>query len=750
MAGIQLTDEFRLERGGELVDLIQADEESRHDWNRNRIAARNIYYGNAQRLDTHWEGASDIHLPVVQEKIESVVPRINAALAGEIQVNRVPQDFDPEETRLQQHYINWAVQYDIPDFSGVRVVWIRNMLLDGVSVVKTVWRRKWRRTCQTFNLKIELQVGQVANGYTLNAPQLKTIDDLLNDLFGQQRWADREQLSPTRYRLNITEDRRLIPDIEVEFAKSEMVDEVVAYVYRPIMVEDNPKVEVVEIEDLIVPYRAAGLQPGQTERVAHQHWMTLKAMKRAAGEESEGRFHLTDDDLVQLERIAAGGKAYDETTETQPTKDHKDQIAGIREPARHKGGPRKMLMYEVYATEDIEGEEAEVIYQISPDLRKIVSAVYLESQFPHGHRPFSTMHFLTASDRFYVPGMAIFLAAINIEVDTIINQVNDYQELINNPIFFYEPTAMTVDPKVLTGVRPGQGIPTNNPNGVVFPNWNKAPLANLGIIDSLLLFADRITVSPMTAGSPQVRNAPRTARGTLALLSEGNIKIDLIVDTAKEEGYKELLYQLFGLYAENMSDEKYFWVTGRDRKKRPEMVMRQHMRGKYEFTLTGTTTNSNPEVQRLVARDRYAVASTNPLYQNDPIAFGELLRDFLNHNDEGVNVDVIMPRQAGMGAHTHPPQSQQDELAAMRLGRPIDVLPSDDDAQHLAILQQFIRTPEYAEMNPEIAALISMHGRGHALAMQQKAAVAQTAQLNAGQANNVPQDMGGGNGGPTS
>jgi len=373
------------------------------------------------------------------------------------------------------------------------------------------------------------------------------------------------------------------------------------------------------------------------------------------------------------------------------------------------------------------------VLQVSPNLKKIVHATFLDTVHPHGHRPFSTIHFLAPTDRFYTPGIAEILAPINIQVNTTMNQINDAQELQNNPFGFYEPAGFTADEETLQCIPPGTLIPTNDTSSVVFPTWGSQPLANMNVIDSVLLFADRVSVSPFSGGNTQVRNAPRTARGTLALISEGNIKTDLLVAMAQREGWTELMYQITGLYREFLTDEKHFWATGRDRKRYADLIAPKHLKGKFEFTFSGNTTNTNPEVQRTLSQLRYQVAATNPLYVNSPLRFRELLRDFLLSHSEGTNVENLLPELPQSGVESHAPMNQKDELTILRMGRPVDILQSDNDPQHIDTIDRFMADPVATASMPQIAVgFIIEHRRRHIVQMNQKMQMAAIQQNNSG------------------
>lgn len=737
---LTLSEEFRQDRGRELVRLIREDVKSRAEWDYQRVMARNLYHGNGVRLDVHWEGASDLHFGITYEKVEGALPRFHNAfwnIEPKARVRRVADEYDKEENDIQTEFINWVMDVDIDDFFDTSLSYFRNMLLDGLGAVKVYWAQQWRYTCQVYEVKALIAAGeQTIGGFTANSPRPKPMVQIFDEVFGQGAWT---LVGPTPdndfgvWQLEIIEDRRRIQDVVVQAEESDWVDQLRLKVWRPILTLDRGAVDIIEAEDLIVPYRTKDVQTA--DRVTHRYWIPIERIV-ANRHKSREEWNLSDDDIDRLTAIAHSNvSGWDDDAEQQHVREHKDQIAGERPPQDSDKAKRRVRFYEVYATEDLDGDgqTEEVIYQISHDLEKIVHATYLDARFPHGERPIVTVHYNKPSDRFYSYGMGWLLAPINIQINTTINQINDNQELINNPIFFFRPTAMMVDAEILRRIPPGTGIPTNDPGGVVFPQWTQTPLANIGVFDSMMMMADRISgISPFMSGSSQQRNAPRTARGTLALLSEGNIRVDIIIGQARK-AWRRILSQLTSLYHENMPDEKYFWATGRDRKQKRLSIMRKHLRGKFEYILDGNAANSNSEVQRSVSEIRYATAATNPLYPQDPAAFQALLRDFIMHHKEGsVDVEALIPKLPGQGALTHPPMSQRDETTAMRFGNIVDVLQSDNHAEHVADLQRTIQAEEFASWPQFVQAIITAHLRQHIMLLNQQAAM------------QLPQSAGGG------
>jgi hypothetical protein len=756
---LKLSDNFKKERGKKLLEAIAQDIRDRQPRMHKLTMLRALFYGERDDyIDEPWEGASNLHLPVITEKIEGTVPKLINAFWGTepiVHVRRVAEDFMPEETNHAELYLNWGLESDIPHMYDTTENWFRNCLLDGVATLKTVWRQKWRKTVDVMQIKRMWDVDEIDHtGEQVRQPRPKTWLDILVEIFGKPDNLSRalvdydEKESPDEsggvvggeYEVDFLEDRRQLT-AKVHIEDSEFVDEVTVRVFRDSLIQDGPAVDLLEFEDIIVPFRTRDIQ--SASRVTQQYWLTPDEIKDLV---DKGEWDLSEEDLDYL--MTRNAVRMEENEENDFLKRQKDHITGegtrdvadirIKLPQNYRTyDPNKLLIYEIHIRDDVHGDgsEVDVVYHIPYDLCKIAGVAYLDEISPSGKRPFVTIKYLPISDRWYAYGMADLLYDINLEVNNVLNSVNNAQELINNPFFFYVPAATAVDPQILTGVKPGQGIPIQDPNGVVFPRFAQEPLANLSAMDSLLLFADRMTISPMMAGSPQVRNAPRTAKGTLALLSEGNVRTDVMVTRFQKTGWAELMHLLMGLYQRWTPDEKWYYVTGQEH---PRRVRPADIRGRFEYSFTGNTVNTNREVLRGLAQVRYNTIMTHPDMAQDPFARREALRDFLRHWSEGVDIDRLIPKMPGMGAYSHPPMTQKDENQALAMGIPVDVLPTDNDAEHLQEMEKFERTAGFEAMTTDAASIYAMHKRQHVQQLQSKMAQ-QEMQQAPGQGNNVPE-----------
>jgi hypothetical protein len=765
-----LTPEFSKSRGKWLMSEIRQAVRDRQKLDGKLELVRALYWMDKDPGQVPWAGASDIHLPVIYEKIETSVPKLTNAFWGTepiVHVKRVPNEFMPEETDNAERLLNWGLEEDIyPNFYDTSESWFRNALRDGLSTVKVYWVREWEKTVEVHKIKAMYDKGQIsAHGVEIPADRAKTPQEVLLEIFGHATIkhgllaadpADTQEfpgehvfpeLVGQSFDIEFIEERRKLYG-HVVINPSEYVDEVNVHVYRQILKHDRPMVEVVEFEDLIVPFRTPSLE--DADWVAQQYWLSKREIRQRY---ESGLFDISEEDFKRL--MSTSKTRQDELEDNEELKDQKDRVIGEGEVDQQFGTAQdedgepdedtdfnKLLFFEIYIKDDVDddGDPIEVIYHVSNDLSCVVSCDYLSELFPHNRRPFATIKYKTISDRWYGQGMGEILVPIQLEVNTIVNYINNNQELINNPFFFYIPSATMVDPGVMKGVCPGDGIPIGDPNGVIFPKFQQQPLANLSAMDTLLLFADRVTISPMGAGSPQVRNAPRTARGTMSLLAEGNVQLDNIITRWQRTGWEELMHQLMGLYQDYLPEEKYIYVTGDDGTIASRRVHLHEIRGRFMFTFTGNTVNTNREVLRSIAQVRYNTIMTHPDMAQDPVARREALHDLLRHYSEGVDITRLLPALPGQGGYQHAPMQQDAENQSMLNGIPLDALPVDDHQAHLQSLDRFAAGAAFETMPEDRVILFAMHKKQHLEMMQQQARMA-TQPVSPGMGNNVPTGM---------
>ena len=386
---IVLDPEVAVEKGKELHALISLDIRDRQPQVNKRQFVRETYFGHKER-QLEYSGQSDIHLHLVTEKIENIVPKISNAFWNAdpiVHAMRVGAEFDPDSTETVEQFLNWAIDADIDDFYDTFQSWSRNMLIDSVACVKTYWNREIRNTVIIERAKIDWREGETdLSQQPVPADRPKVPFEILMDVIPglqdarpEEGSADPLSDSPIEgmaFRVDFIEDRIEYENVLVEFGPAEYIDEVEAYIYRPIIISNAPVVEVVEFEDLIVPFRTSNLQTA--ERITHQYWLTKFQIQQKIG---SGEWDLTDEELDTWMKATPGADRQEEHVENKRMKRQKDRELGEFSHSAEKTenvlvpyNTSKKLIYEVYVREDLnnDGIGEEVVYQLPHGLKKVV------------------------------------------------------------------------------------------------------------------------------------------------------------------------------------------------------------------------------------------------------------------------------------------------------------------------------------------------------------------------------------------
>jgi hypothetical protein len=682
--------------------------------------------------DGPWEGAVEIHLPVILEKIETAVPKVQSALwrAHPFASVKSPSgEMNGQSTREVERFLEWAFRNDIEYFYEVLENFVRNCLLDGTAVMKTIWERRWRRAIEISRLKTYLKEGEIdVFGNPIKEARPKTTREMVLEVVGfgdpENTVMKLDKTGKRTFDLQFTEAGRIY-DATAEFQDTDVLNEVELKIARNIIEYDAPKCTNIDLQDIIMPFRSTNIQ--EAKWVAHRTRYTLEEVR---AKRDSGDWEMSEEDF----RWMSGQRR--ENDDKSPIQDQKDKMlggsvnTGTAATVGKEGeefDPNSISVFEVYAKDfaDGSGQSVNVIHYLPEDLNRIVGTEYQDEVFPHGQRPFAAMRYITVANRFYGTSMGELLYAINFEVDNTISLTHNLMELVSNPFFFYSPFGAASNPDVLKGVKPGEGVPTSDPNSVRFAEFAQQPLALLhGSFNEMLGYADRLTFSPSVGGSTNYRNAPRTARGTLALMGAAEERLSTIVEQMQATSWKDIVSQVTSLYGRYVSVDKWYSVTGESE---PRRMNPKQLRGNLQFSFSGSLTSVNRAEQQAKAEKRYMVARQDPLYNSDPRAMQALLRDFLEFTSEGTDSEKLIPALPGEGGYDHAPLEQDIENEAMAQGIRITVLPGDNHQKHIAEIAKFRKSEAFRGLSTIAVSLIAEHNNGHVAAMQQQAAMSQRA-----------------------
>lgn len=711
---IKMSHKWRKERGQYYHERVAQAWADTTDLRNKRDAIRELYYKEPGGFDaeTPWKGASDIHLPVILDKIETAVPKIvSSTWRADPFVNVRPTDpsVPLEAAKNVEHFISWAFRNDIPDYYLTSSNFERNKLLDGTAFQKIRWNRKYRKTIEVHTIPAVLYPGDKdILGAEVTVARDKTIDEVLQEVFGygdpNNTFYDVKKLGKKKYSIDFTEDGEKFTAI-VELAESRRISDVDVRVRRNIIENDSPDISNVDFEDLLFPVRSETLQ--KASWVAHRTWYPLSKIRRMR---DKGTWIFTPEEFAAVEASATS------TISNNTMHEQKDLVLGVTDGGGEKtldstgaAQPNMVMMWEVYCEDNVDDDDdpVKLVLYIPGAIKTVVGIEYLDDMVPHGRVPFVSDTFIPIDGRVYGIGMAELLYGINLSMDKTINEINNALAVKANPWALYSAFGMASNSKALTGIAPGEFVPVGDVNGIKFPDFAQEPLQMFhGSFSTLQGFADSLTFSPMIGGSSNFRNAPRTAHGTVALMGAAEEKLSGIVEKAQASSWKEMVRQVVSLYAAYTSIDKWYRVTGETEMRR---ISPKELRQNWQFEYTGSLTSVNREVQQALAERRYMALRIDPLYQQDPHAHQALIDDYLKHMTSGEDHSALVPKLAGEGGFPHAPMSQESEIRIMSFGKAVEVLPIDDHANHIDVLERFIKSDAFETIPAYAVSVIKHH-----------------------------------------
>jgi hypothetical protein len=233
--------------------------------------------------------------------------------------------------------------------------------------------------------------------------------------------------------------------------------------------------------------------------------------------------------------------------------------------------------------------------------------------------------------------------------------------------------------------KPNMAIPTEDPSSVKVVNITFNPEYSLTNQHQLQGMAERIWgYTDQSSGRASDRpNAPRTARGQIALLERGDVRASL--DTrGLSEDLSEIISHFWQLEQDFQTEAVFFRVTEEeanglfDTPKGGAYMTTEEFGGRYDFTLKFAVTREERDAQSEKVLTAYQLLVLNPLVAQSAAALWALADKvwralgFENFHDL-----VPAPPDAGT------PKKPREEWSTMLQGEEVDVNPMDHDDLHL-------------------------------------------------------------------
>ena len=219
----------------------------------------------------------------------------------------------------------------------------------------------------------------------------------------------------------------------------------------------------------------------------------------------------------------------------------------------------KVLIYECYIKYDYDGDGI-------AELRKVVAAgsdgSHILSNMPCDNIPFVTVTPIPMPHRFYGRSISELVEDVQLMKSTVMRQLLDNMYLTNNNRVAIMDGMVNMDDLLTT--RPGGIVRTKQPPNQVLQPLQAQPISQqafplLSYLDSVR--EGRTGVSKEAQGlSPDTLNA-KTATGVNALMTQTQMRSELIARVFAETGVKELFKKIFELMVKYQDKEKIIMMS---------------------------------------------------------------------------------------------------------------------------------------------------------------------------------------------
>ena len=705
-------------------------EDERGEWRDKRVERYAKLRGWTEREQPPWDGASNVHVPVMMANSLRVKAGLYNAVLGirPIMTPKVLNAQDRERAEAANNLIDHQVFIDL-DGEQIIDAYIHDFVDDGTAVAFTAWSREHRARKDVRVVRrddrplIEFMGEHLPNVIMPGAKSIAAKDDDGYSWSAVVETPDGEEI-----------------DVEIEVYDRDDTKLDVCLSWEGV-VYDGPTVHVHDLDDILVPMRAENSQPISPRNQNGAPWIArlvrvnLDHIRRM---EKNGAYDLlTADDMDLIEGMAEGRiPAFLEGDEDR-LKTYKDQMAGLQAHYGDHPEDREWLtMAEYYGQWDLDGDglEEEVIFWIVRETGTLVRARYLTEIYPGepDQRPFADERFLPVRQEFYGIGLPELMEGLHDLLHVLFNQNIDRGDLTNEPFFFYRASSQ-LKPDIIR-LWPGDGVPLDNPaQDVFFPQMPHADQTwSFNMIGLAMQFMDRLTqIGPLQMGQvPQGKaSALRTLGTTMAILQQGAALPEQILRRLFH-GLSKVWSQIHAMNGRFLPKQKRYLVVGKGLKdddayqvvKDPQDVA---IPLSFDFGATLLNTNKGLVSQALTGLGQ---ALFTPLAFQlgtaNPETFYNWAKDLIQAQQLDPQRYLVKPA----GVPEGPRMSFEEALLMIMQGRLPEVAPLEPIEQHFQKAQEFMQGDQFGILTDVQVALFKEYLMRLTAAMRQALQAQQLAQ----------------------
>ena len=664
----------------DLASRILADHDAavqdRSEWESRLREWDDQYFNRVPIKTVPWPGAANFHVPLTMMGVETYKPRLVEGVLGQTPPIILVASKGADETRKDtaESFLNWQALTRL-DLDEKVPASAHLFMHPGLAVAKPYWKitRTVRKLIREFPVDTEL-------GTILEALFESGVPQKLEEV-GKLAW---EGEIPTK------EGEPLSVSIKLKFLE----DRIQALVAKE-DVNEGPEVDLVDPIDLFVPAKG-GPDPQRMPWFHYRLWMYENELRAKV---EVGRFYA---DAVQELLETARPKGDQPVTDSQKATESKDIAEGVE-----GSGPSNVRQVQFEILEDFrrwdvdeDGQEKEIIAWVSPALSgRVLGWDYLDNVYAHGRRPIRVAKYLPIPFRFYGLSFAESIKGIQDEINSIHNQRVDYATIQNMPFYFYKASGTA--PPITTPLRPGRGVPVDNPQQDIFvPRWGGSPAWASQEETVLHQYFERLSgLTDLTLGrQPNRVGATRTASGTQTLLSEAGLRFKTAL-MEFQTFWAGIFDDVLALNQAYLPPGVEFRVTGR----RPAIMRlkdRSEIQGRFDVRLASTADNLNRQQMRSDSAILMQALLNPALVQVGIVGLKGVRRvisDFLR--SYGKDPEFYLEGSA-------PIRTPAEELMMFAAGHYVSPVAGEDLTAHLTEHQAALADPM---VPPSVKSMLSQH-----------------------------------------
>ena len=498
----------------------------------------------------------------------------------------------------------------------------------------------------------------------------------------------------------------------------------------------GPTITPTDWDDMVLmPIDSLNLQPRRlknplgAEEVYIRQWERLRTMKKKTEKYSELMENKRDTDFwinAAGDQARSGGNAAGGQNNARATQ--QDQTLGInRRQANANAVTNKNPEFEIINAfrpwvHPETDEEEEMVFFVCKQPKVFLGAFRLSDLVWSAKRPLVEMSFQQVGNQWYAMGVCELIYNLSDELDSIHNMRMDVGMATNLPFYFakassaVKPSEIKLAPlKIIPVDDPRDIVPGSHQNVTTFYSNEEQLL--LQIIERVMGIADLFLGLSPTSGA-----SSRHATGWMGQKQEAEARLASVL-AQDARSFSFMCGLVHDLEVQFGPIERKVRLTGEEDKTQKMTRDDLWFRGVYDFQLGANVGMFSQQNRYQRAESLKAASAQSQLTSQDMGRVWEVeheLYQSMRYRESEI-VKFIGPKAAVSAGSSMPQDEENAHMLQFKYGEnPAPINPSDNDEEHMEIVDAVLMSPEYRAMGKPNEGALRKHSAQHKNAIVQK------------------------------